>query len=70
MNRKLLGVSVLLAVTVILPTLGVGQDTTVTINPGDILVSGFAAEGADGVIRVDPVSGAQTIVSTGGFFGG
>src|SRR5215211_121338 len=41
----------------------------VTLNPGDILVSDvdFLGE-SDAVIRVDPATGAQTTVSTGGSF--
>ena len=41
----------------------------VTINPGDILVSdpgAFSGHGA--VLRVDPTSGNQTVVSQGGSF--
>jgi len=41
----------------------------VTINPGDILVtdpSAFNGHGA--VLRIDPTSGAQTVVSQGGLF--
>src|SRR5438445_13429079 len=41
----------------------------VTINSGDILVADQAAfGGGGGVIRIDPITGAQTAVSSGGFF--
>ena len=41
----------------------------VTINPGDILVVDPAAFGGHGaVLRVDPTSGTQTVVSQGGSF--
>src|SRR5687767_7040259 len=40
-----------------------------TINPGDILVvdpNSFGGVGA--VFRVDPITGIQTVISSGGFF--
>src|SRR6267143_4694501 len=37
----------------------------VTINPGDILVSD-ANSGGGAVLRIDPTSGAQSVVSRGG----
>jgi uncharacterized repeat protein (TIGR01451 family) len=41
----------------------------VTINPGDILaVDPNAFAGSGGVIRIDPATGAQTVVSSGGLF--
>ena len=41
----------------------------VTLSPGDILVSDLGAFGdAGGVIRVDPATGAQATVSSGGLF--
>lgn len=41
----------------------------VTLNPGDVLVADSDAFGGmGGVIRVDPVTGAQTLISSGGFF--
>jgi len=41
----------------------------VTINPGDILaVDGNTQGGSGGVIRIDPRTGAQTVVSANGFF--
>jgi sugar lactone lactonase YvrE len=43
----------------------------VTLSPGDILVSDFSAfGGTGGVIRVDPATGAQATVSSGGSFRG
>ena len=41
----------------------------VTINPGDILVTDpGAVNGHGAVLRIDPTSGAQTVVSQGGLF--
>jgi len=41
----------------------------VTINPGDILaVDGNTQGGSGGVIRIDPRTGAQRVVSGKGFF--
>lgn len=41
----------------------------VTLSPGDILVADINAFGGPGgIIRVDPVTGAQTTVSSGGSF--
>jgi len=43
--------------------------SAVTINPGDILVvDGNALGGSGGIFKIDPATGAQTIVSSGGFF--
>ena len=45
--------------------------SAVTLNPGDILVADLNAFGGPGAIfRVDPTTGAQTIVSSGGSFTG
>src|SRR6267143_2998042 len=39
----------------------------VTINPGDILVTDAVGSGGGGaIVRIDPTSGAQTMVSQGG----
>lgn len=41
----------------------------VTLNPGDILVADLNAFGGPGgIFRVDPNTGAQTVVSSGGYF--
>ena len=43
----------------------------VTLNPGDILVADLNAFGGPGAIfRVDPTTGAQTTISSGGNFVG
>src|SRR5882762_7131444 len=43
--------------------------SAVTINPGDILVVDPNALGGNGgIFKIDPATGAQTIVSSGGFF--
>jgi streptogramin lyase len=48
--------------------------SAVTLAPGDILVSDYSAFGSQqatgpgGVIRVDPTSGAQTVISSAGSF--
>jgi hypothetical protein len=49
--------------------LAAGKSAAVTINPGDILVADFSAFGGlGGVIRIDPNTGAQTTVASGGSF--
>ncbi len=50
---------------VILGTISLAPPASaVTLNPGDIIVADVAA----GIIRVDPVTGDQTLVSSGGLF--
>lgn len=45
------------------------EGSAVTLNPGDILVSDAQAfGGTGGIIRVNPLTGAQTTVSSGGSF--
>ncbi len=49
--------------------LGAGESAAVALNPGDIIVADYDAFGGPGgVIRVDPVTGAQTTISSGGSF--
>jgi sugar lactone lactonase YvrE len=60
-NRLLLGTLACLLVG--------GAAGAITINPGDFLVSERDAFGGPGgVIHVDPLTGAQTVVSSGGIF--
>ena len=65
--RALRGAALTVVVAVaLLPAADAGA---VELNPGDILVTDVDLFGAsDAVIRVDPSTGAQTTVSTGGFF--
>ena len=51
--------------TAVLSLLAAGELAAVTLNPGDILVADFTSRA---VIRIDPVAGLQTTVSSGGSF--
>jgi hypothetical protein len=67
-RRALYAGSAAVAVLALGPAAGAGA---VTLNTGDIVIvdrEAFAFTG--GVIRVDPVSGAQTTVTSGGSFEG
>ena len=65
MTKALLG----WGLTVLLFFALVGHAAAVTLNPGDILVvDPNAFGGAGGVIKVDPITGAQTTISSGGAF--
>jgi sugar lactone lactonase YvrE len=59
----------LMTLVLVLALVGAAEVAAVTLNPGDILVSD-GAFGTGAVILVDPVTGAQTTVSTGGSLGG
>jgi len=58
------------AVLIVLLTLTLGNYVAAaTLNPGDLVVADPDAFGlAGGIIRVDPTTGAQTVVSSGGIF--
>ncbi len=64
-RKKTSLMSLVLVIILFLPFIGPDEGAAVTINAGDILV---ADNGSPRVIRVDPVSGAQTLVSSGGLF--
>ena len=57
-------------VTLIVVFALVGPAAAVTLNPGDILVTAWAnvGSGLHAVVQVDPTTGAQTLVSSGGNF--
>jgi hypothetical protein len=53
----------------ILPLLA-GELAALTLDPGDLLVVDHGAfGGGGGIIRVDPATGTQTVLASGGFFG-
>jgi hypothetical protein len=65
MTKVFLGVGV----TLLLMLTFVGHAKAVALKRGDILVADASAVGGAGaVIRVDPLTGAQTVVSSGGLF--
>src|SRR6266508_6852325 len=57
------GVLVVITTTLVLSLVGGEEAAAVTLEPGDILV----ANGVGGVIKIDPETGAQTVITTGGF---
>jgi sugar lactone lactonase YvrE len=61
--------SATLAALAVILLVSSGVALGVTLNPGDILVADPDALGGGGaIIRVDPHTGSQTIVSSGGYF--
>jgi len=56
-----------IASILILGTLALSQDAFAQLNPGDIIVADI---GANAIIKIDPHTGAQTIISSGGLFAG
>jgi sugar lactone lactonase YvrE len=68
-SKHYLGVRLIPFILLVVLTTITPYANGLTLNPGDILVSDYEAfGGGGGVLRVDPVTGAQTVVSSGGNF--
>ncbi len=68
-NARPLPTCLLLSLGLGIVCLAFGKAAAVSLNPGDILVADSSDFGGSaGVIRVDPETGAQTVVSSGGVF--